>query len=56
MVSEAEPLVVSLPNHIPERTEQLARVLAALYGANQLGRLGQDFAEARLQEHRNLPD
>jgi len=30
---------------IPERTEELAWVLAALYGANQLGRLGQVLAE-----------
>ncbi len=33
--------------NIPERTEELAWVLAALYGANQTGRLGQAFAEAR---------
>jgi hypothetical protein len=32
---------------IPDRTEELAWVLAALYGANQLGRLGQAFTEAR---------
>jgi hypothetical protein len=35
---------------IPERTEELAWVLAALYGANQIGRLGQAFAEA--QQHK----
>jgi hypothetical protein len=35
---------------IPERTEELAWVLAALYGANQLGRLGQAFTEARQQK------
>jgi len=32
---------------IPERTEELAWVLAALYGANQLSRLGEAFSEAR---------
>lgn len=32
---------------IPERTEDLAWVLAALYGANQVGRLGEVIAEAR---------
>jgi len=30
---------------IPERTEELAWDLAALYGANRLGRMGQSFAE-----------
>ena len=34
---------------IPERTEELAWVLAALYGANQLGRLGEGLGEARQQ-------
>ena len=37
---------------IPERTEELAWVLAALYGANQIGRLGQTLAEAQRQAHR----
>lgn len=46
-------LVVSLPNRIPERTEELAWVLAALYGANQIGRLGQAFAEGRQQDLHN---
>ncbi len=32
---------------IPERTEELAWVLAALYGANQLGRLGESLAPIR---------
>jgi hypothetical protein len=32
---------------IPERTEELAWVLAALYGANQIGRLGQVLAQAQ---------
>lgn len=32
---------------VPDRTEDLAWVLAALYGANQLGRLGEVLAERR---------
>lgn len=32
---------------IPERTEELAWVLAALYGANQLARLGSSVAVVR---------
>ncbi len=35
---------------IPERTDEFAWVLAALYGANQLARLGQAFAETRQQK------
>ncbi|MCI0620560.1 MAG: hypothetical protein L0387_02630 [Acidobacteria bacterium] len=34
---------------IPEHTEQLAWVLGALYGANQLKRLGQAVAQTRQQ-------
>ena len=32
---------------IPERTEELAWVLAALYGANQLSRVGEPIAQMR---------
>ena len=32
---------------IPERTEELAWVLAALYGANQLGKFGKALAEVK---------
>lgn len=32
---------------IPERTEELAWVLAALYGANQLSRVGEAIAQMR---------
>ena len=34
---------------IPERTEELAWVVAALYGANQLKRLGQAVVQTRQQ-------
>jgi hypothetical protein len=41
---------------IPERTEELAWVLAALYGANQLGSLGHAFAERRWQNSNNADE
>ncbi len=44
----AQP-VVSLPNHIPDRTEELAWVLAALYGVNQLEAFGQWLRAGRPQ-------
>ena len=34
---------------VPEHTEQLAWLLAALYGANQLKRLGQAITQTRQQ-------
>ncbi len=37
---------------VPERTEELAWVLAALYGANQFARLGEALAELK---QRKLP-
>ena len=39
--------VVITTRSIPERTEELARVLAAVYGVNHLGRLGEGLALAR---------
>ncbi len=38
---------------IPEHTEQLAWVLAALYGANQLGRLGEGLVQSRRRSQTN---
>lgn len=38
---------------IHERTEELAWLLAALYGANQVGRLGETLAGARKKERGN---
>jgi len=39
-------VMITTPS-IPKRTEELAWILAALYGANQLGRLGDAIAQAR---------
>lgn len=36
----AQVFVIVATRSIPERTEELAWVLAALFGANQVGRLG----------------
>ncbi len=48
-------VMIATPS-IAERTEDLAWVLAALYGANQLGRLGHAFAEAQSKSTPKLPD
>jgi len=50
IVVDASVYVILSTRGIPERTEELAWVLAALYGANQLGRLGQGFASERQQK------
>ncbi|MCI0622190.1 MAG: hypothetical protein L0387_11090 [Acidobacteria bacterium] len=42
--------VIVATRSIPERTEELAWVLAALYGANQLGRVAQSFADTKPRE------
>lgn len=41
--------IVLATRSIPERTEELAFVLAALYGVNQLNALGQWLAAGRAQ-------
>ncbi len=50
VVVAALVFVMVTTRSIPERTEELAWVLGALYGANQLGRLGQAFAQGRGEE------
>jgi hypothetical protein len=45
LVVAALVFVMISTRSIPERTEKLAWVLAALYGANQVGRLGQAWAD-----------
>ena len=42
--------VMITTHSIPERTEELAWVLAALYGANQIARLGETVAQIRKKE------
>lgn len=47
VVIAAYAYIVVATRSIPERTEELAWVVAALYGVNQLGRLGDAISTIR---------